>query len=392
MRTPSHRRYARQGTLPPGTSLGEDLTLLGMLGEGGTGMVYRAYHSVLKREVAVKMCHAVGPGAYELSERLIREARMCASVRDRRVPRIYALAKREDGTPYLVMEKVQGEPLSDLLRRGRVRVRVACELGCELLRALEAVHRAQVVHRDVKPSNLIVDLQSSSGMPQLRLLDFGIGKTMTGATRRNPALTRPGEVVGTPMYMAPEQMIEGAIDQRVDVYAAGIVLYEMLAGRPPFRAPSVAETFVAVLHDEMPDLDLLRPGLPPELQRLVRKAASKSPAQRFNSAAEMRAALEAILPALPEHEPEQRATLWERSDEHSPTLIWQRPTDLAHSSGQRRVPRPLPASWARTLRAVEHGQRRVDCGAYSATPIGFRARRPTLNVKPGGWRVVSACM
>jgi serine/threonine protein kinase len=391
MRTPSHRRYARQGSLPPGTSLGEDLTVLGLLGEGGTGMVYLAYHSVLKREVAVKMCHAIGPGSHELSERLIREARMCASVRDRRVPRIYALAKREDGTPYLVMEKVPGEPLSDLLRRGRVRVRVACELGCELLRALESVHRAQVVHRDVKPSNLIVDLQPGTA-PRLCLLDFGIGKAMAGATRRNPALTRPGEVVGTPMYMAPEQMIEGAIDQRVDVYAAGIVLYEMLAGRPPFRAPSVAETFVAVLHDEMPDLDQLRPGLPSALLALVRKAASKSPAQRFNSASEMRAALEEVLPQLPEHEPEHAATLWERSDEHSPTLIWQRPTDLAHSSGQRRVLRPLPSSWARTLRPVERGSR-MNRGISSTTPIGFRARRPSFTPEsPGGWRVESACM
>jgi serine/threonine-protein kinase len=367
--------------------------VLGVLGEGGTGMVYRAYHSVLKREVAVKMCHAMGPGSQELSERLIREARMCASVRDERVPRIYALAKREDGTPYLVMEKVRGEPLADLLRRGRIRVRVACELGIELLRALEAVHRAQVVHRDVKPSNLIVDLEGGarSQRPRLRLLDFGIGKAMAAATRRNPALTRPGEVVGTPMYMAPEQMIEGAIDQRVDVYAAGIVLYEMLAGRPPFRAPSVAETFVAVLHDEMPQLQVLRPGLPDSLVELVRKAAAKAPGQRFDNASAMRRALEAVLPELPVREVDASPTLWERSDEASPTLIWQRPTDLAHSSAHRRYPRPLPESWARTLRAATR-ERGSQHGLPGLTPIGFRARRPTATAKPGGWRVVSACL
>jgi serine/threonine-protein kinase len=365
--------------------------LLGVLGEGGTGLVYRAYHSVLKREVAVKMCHAAGPGSHELCERLIREARMCASVRDPRVPRIYALAKRDDGTPYLVMEKVRGEPLSDLLRRGRVRVRVACELGIELLYALEAVHRAQVVHRDVKPSNLIVDLEGGGSKPRLRLLDFGIGKAMAADTRRNPALTRPGEVVGTPMYMAPEQMIEGAIDQRVDVYAAGIVLYEMLAGRPPFRAPSIAETFVAVLHDEMPQLQSLRAGLPDSLLALVHKAACKAPSERFDSAAAMRRALEAVLPELPLREVESSPTLWERTDEASPTLIWQRPTDLAHSSAHRRGARPMPESWARTLRAVEH-ERRAENDFRGATPIGFRTRRPSTSAKPGGWKVVSACM
>jgi serine/threonine protein kinase len=377
--------------LPAGATLGEDLTVLGMLGEGGTGQVYRAYHSVLRREVAVKLCHATGPGSHELSERLIREARMCASVRDRRVPRIYALAKREDGTPYLVMEMVRGEPLSDLLRRGRLRVRVACELACELLGALVAVHRAQVVHRDVKPSNLIVDLEASGDTPRLRLLDFGIGKALRGAQRRSsPALTRPGEVVGTPMYMAPEQMIEGAIDQRVDVYAAGIVLYEMLAGRPPFRAPSVAETFVAVLHDEMPDLNTLRPGLPATLVSLVKKAAAKAPAQRFETAAEMLRSLQAVLPELPEEDPAHDWSLWERSDEHSPTLIWQRPTDVAESHARRHA-RPLPPSCARTLRAVEHCEHAFP-GISARTPLGYRARRPVMAAKFCGWREASACL
>lgn len=391
MRTPSHRRFVHQGSLPAGTKLGEDLTVLDLLGEGGTGQVYRAYHSVLKREVAVKMCHAAGPGSYDLSQRLIREARMCASVKDARVPRVYALSTLEDGSPYLVMELVRGEPLSALLRRGRLRVRAACELGCELLRALSSVHHAQVVHRDVKPSNLIVDLEGAKG-PRLRLLDFGIGKALRASQRRSsPALTRPGEVVGTPMYMAPEQMIEGAIDQRVDIYAAGIVLYEMLAGRPPFRAPSVAETFVAVLHDELPELETLRPGLPPSLVAVVKKAASKAPAQRFETALEMLRALEAVLPELPASDPAEPALLWERADEQSPTLIWQRPTELAQSRSQPRYARPLPSSWARTLRRPERPARAVHA-SLSPSALGFRARRPATAAKPNGWSVVSACL
>jgi len=365
------------------------LTILGVLGEGGTGMVYRAMHSVLKREVAVKMCHSFGAGSRELSERLVQEARMCASVRDPRVPRIYALDKLDDGTPYLVMEKVEGEALSTLLTRGRLHARLACDLACELLRALEAVHRAQVIHRDVKPSNLIINLSAKAGA-RLRLLDFGIGKVMTEARKSNPALTRPGEVVGTPMYMAPEQMTEGVIDPRVDIYAAGVVLYEMLAGRPPFRAPSVAETFVAVLHDEMPKLDSLRPGLPAALTAVVHKAAARRAPDRFASALEMRAELEAALALLPAVELGAQPFL-AQPEEHSPTLVWRRHDDaLLESSGDRpRYGRPLPAALARTLRAANP---RDSQAMQPSNPVGFRARRPVVPAAKmyGGWRVESA--
>ena len=384
MRTPAHRRFARQGILAPGTKLGSDLTIRSLLGEGGTGLVYCAYHAVLKRDVAVKMCHA-GPTSRELAERLVQEARLCASVRDARVPRIYALDKLEDGTPYLVMEKVEGQPLSALLARGALHARVACDLMSELLGALDSVHRAQVIHRDVKPSNLIVDLDAPSG-PRVRLLDFGIGKVMRAARgKTGPGLTRPGEVVGTPMYMAPEQMTEGAIDPRVDEYAAGIVLYEMLAGRPPFRAPSVAETFVAVLHDEMPRLDLLRPDLPAKLVDVVHKAAARRADDRFDSVLAMRRALIEASAELPACTAGQVLAA-SQPEEHSPTLVWRR-CEVAQSSASHPRGRPLPASLARTLKLVRHD------GAIpllpSTTPVGFRARPSPAARAVGGWRVQS---
>lgn len=371
--------------MQPGTALGSDLTIRSLLGEGGTGVVYCAYHAVLKRDVAVKMCHGAGPGNRELVERLIQEARMCASVRDARVPRIYSLDKLEDGTTYLVMELVQGEPLSALLARGHLSARAACELTCELLRALEAVHRAQVIHRDVKPSNLIIDLEADE-WPQLRLLDFGIGKVISRRERMSPSLTRPGEVVGTPMYMAPEQMTEGAIDPRVDVYAAGVVLYEMLAGRPPFRAPSVAETFVAVLHDDMPQLRALRPDLPDELAAVVHKAAARKADGRYGSALEMRRALEAAMQTLPVAE-FGRELFVPRAEEQNPTLVWKRTAQADQSSGYRRYGRPLPASLARTLKPAR-GRR--DSILPTSTPVGFVARRRPIVAKAvGGWRVQS---
>jgi serine/threonine protein kinase len=247
------------------------------------------------------------------------------------------------------------------------------------------VHRAQVIHRDVKPSNLIIDLDGE-GEPRLRLLDFGIGKVISPQELRSPALTRPGEVVGTPMYMAPEQMTESAIDPRVDIYAAGVVLFEMLAGRPPFRAPSVAETFVAVLHDEMPQLCALRPDLPEELAAVVHKAAARKADERYGSAREMRLALEAAMQALPVGEPGQEIFV-ARSEEHSPTLIWQRAPQVEESNEYRRYGRLLPASVARTLKPP---RRRRDSILPTTTPVGFRARRRPIAAKAvGGWRVQS---
>jgi serine/threonine protein kinase len=236
----------------------------------------------------------------------------------------------------------------------------------------------------VKPSNLMVDLEREH-TPRVRLLDFGIGKVFAkGGTRRSPALTRPGEVVGTPMYMAPEQMIEGAIDPRVDIYAAGVVLYEMLAGRPPFRAPSVAETFVAVLHDEMPRLDALRPGLPAALVELVHRAANKRPDGRFASAHDMRVALEAVLPEVAQIDV-GLPPLAEHNEEQSPTLVWRRDPQVDESGAQRRGARPMPWALARTLRKSEPSH--LGSGPRAVTPIGFRvSRRAPLWPKVSGWR------
>lgn len=368
----------------PGAPLGEDLTILGLLGEGGTGLVYRAHHRVLKREVAVKMCHRSLPMGNELARRLVQEARMCASVRDPRVPRIYGLDRLEDGTPYLVMEMAHGEPLSKLLEVARLHPRVACELACELLRALDAVHRARVIHRDIKPSNVIVALDDEEPKrPPLRLLDFGIGKPL-GNSRDDLVLTRPGSVVGTPMYMAPEQMIEGAIDQRVDVYSAGVVLFEMLAGRPPFRAPSVAETFVAVLHDEMPKLGTLCPSLPSSLVAVVERAAARKPDDRFESASAMLSALAEAQRELPPRAPNEPK--FQQGEEQSPTLVWQR--DGADQSNERRCyGRPLPASWIHTLRPANRKDRRQG-GLSSKGPIGFLSPPSPAARAVGGWRVV----
>jgi serine/threonine protein kinase len=281
----------RRGPLELGQKLGADLKVVGVLGEGGTAAVYRAFHGVLQREVAIKVCTVTGPHAPEAQMRLIREAKMCASIRDTRVPRVFGLDYLDDGTPYLVMEKVEGEALSKTLARWRVPVRYACEVGCALLDALSALHRAGLIHRDIKPSNLLVDLRPAASR-RLVLIDFGVGKFVR-QDPDDPQLTVHGALVGTPHYMAPEQVAGFGVEARSDLYAAGVVLYEMLAGRTPFMGNSVVEVLAAVLRDPIPPLDSVRPGLPASLLRVVEKATARKVGDRFETAAKMRIALAA---------------------------------------------------------------------------------------------------
>lgn len=272
---------------PPGTSLSKDLTITGILGEGGTAIVYAAQHRVLEREVAVKV--SVGASS-DSNLRLVREAKMCASVRDPHIPRIFGLEYLEDGTPYLIMEKIEGSVLTQTLARFRIPVRIACDLASELLEALDAVHFAGLIHRDVKPSNLIIDLRPSAPV-HLHLLDFGVGKILRTDEIDLPELTCQGELLGTPLYMAPEQILTMPVDERADLYATAVVLYEMLAGRTPFQGDSIGEVFAAVLRDDVIPLCDLRPELPRALELLLLRAMDRNPDARFQSAHAMRVAL-----------------------------------------------------------------------------------------------------
>lgn len=272
---------------PPGTCLSEDLVVTGILGEGGTAIVYSALHRVLEREVAVKV--SMGASA-ACRERLIREAKMCAAVRDPHIPRVYGLGYLRDGSPYMIMERVAGTVLTQTLSRFRVPVRVACEIACELLETLDSVHFAGLIHRDIKPSNLVIDLRPSASV-QLHLLDFGVGKILRTADADWAVLTCQGELLGTPLYMAPEQILTLPVDERADIYATGALLYEMLVGHAPFQGESIGEVFAAVLRDEPMPLRTLRPELPLALERVVLRAMDRNPDVRFQSAYAMRVAL-----------------------------------------------------------------------------------------------------
>ncbi|HEY6878573.1 MAG TPA: serine/threonine-protein kinase [Polyangiales bacterium] len=272
-----------------GTRLGAHTIIRGVLGEGGTAVVYDAWHTELDRAVAVKMLHPNARVAREARARLIREARICESVHDPRVPKVYFIDELDDGTPYMVMEKIEGPTLQKLIESGPLPVSTACTIAAHLLEGLAAIHGRGVVHRDIKPSNVILQPRDD-GTVRVRMMDFGIGK-LTADAPEVTGITRQGDIIGTPCYMPPEQLTGRGIDARADLYATGVVLFEMLTGKLPFNANSVAEVVAAVLRDEIPSVNALRADVPPALAEVIAKATAKDPKARYANAERMKLAL-----------------------------------------------------------------------------------------------------
>jgi serine/threonine-protein kinase len=236
--------------------------------------VYRGVDEELDRPVAVKLLAEHFAGDNEIRRRFLREARVAGGLNHPNVVSVYDIGER-DGRPFIVMELVEGESLADLIGRdGPLEPRPAVELALQACAGLEHAHRAGLVHRDVKPANLLI---RSDGT--LKVADFGIARVADAATR----LTQAGTILGTACYLAPEQADGGEITARADVYALGAVLYELLAGRPPFVAESIPEL---VLRRQRAEIEPLA-EVPAELERVVLRALERDPANRPATAAEL---------------------------------------------------------------------------------------------------------
>jgi serine/threonine protein kinase/WD40 repeat protein len=260
--------------------------ILGPLGSGGMGEVYRAKDTRLRRHVALKVIHPnlVKP---EYVERFAREARAAASLSHPNILAVFDVSI--DGPiPYVVSELLDGESLRNRLDHGPLPYRKALEYGRQVAQALAAAHERGVHHRDVKPGNVFL---TSDG--QVKLLDFGLAKLRsqdlsddsTDVTAPDPS--RPGRVIGTVGYMAPEQVLGEEADGRTDIFGLGAVLYEMLTGRRAFLRPTPAETMHAVVAEEPEDLHSLVPGLPAAAGIAVRRCLEKKPEERFQSARDL---------------------------------------------------------------------------------------------------------
>ena len=272
-----------------GTELGGRYVVERALGRGGMGHVYQALDRQLGRRVAVKLLHDErnDPSA---TERFVREARSAASLEHPHACRLYELGEHQ-GQTFLVMELLEGELLSERLLRGAMPMAEAIDVLLPLMDAVGALHCAGLIHRDLKPSNVFLTEQG------VKLLDFGLARhTRPETALTAPSLTMAGAVAGTLRYMAPEQVTGDPVDELTDVFALGVMFYEMLTGHIPFNAATNVDWLNAVLREDPQPLN--QPGLEP-IEPVIRRALQRRSADRFASVGEMSSALSSVVAAGP---------------------------------------------------------------------------------------------
>ena len=277
-------------SLAPGTAIGR-YEILGPVGAGGMGEVYRARDSKLQRDVAIKLLPASFAGDPDRRARFEREAQAIAALSHPNVLAVHDTGLH-DGQLFIVTELLEGDTLAERLKAGALPLRKSLDVAVQIAMGLAAAHEKQIVHRDLKPENLFL-LRDG----RVKILDFGLARhtpSATGASQTISVATDPGVTMGTVGYMAPEQVRGQAVDARTDLFAFGAVLYEMVTGRRAFRRETAAETMTAILRDEPPDAPLAAAHLSPALDRIIRHCLEKEPSQRFQDARDVAFALEAL--------------------------------------------------------------------------------------------------
>jgi len=311
--------------LGPGQSLGH-YRLAEKLGEGGMGVVWKAVDTRLDREIAIKVLQEPFATDPDRLSRLEREARAVAALNHPNIVTLYSV-EQADGIRFITMELVEGESLGELIPEHGLTVDRFFEIAAPLAEALAAAHARGVIHRDLKPGNIMVN---SEGRP--KILDFGLARLWRvpiedGSALRTETLTQAGVVVGTVAYMAPEQAQGGAVDARSDIFSLGIVLYQMITGRHPFASATPYETVSAILNDQPISVTELKHSLPRQLGRIIAHCLEKQPHRRFQTALDLHNELAALRDEL-KSEPRAAAAAG------APKSVWTRwvlPTAVAAS-------------------------------------------------------------
>jgi hypothetical protein len=307
--------------------------VLARLGEGGAGVVYRGRQVQLDRFVAIKVLHQDTAASPEWRRRFEREAMALSALAH---PNVVPVTDSgvDRGVSFLVMELLQGKTLSALIKEGPLPLGRALDIARQTLRGLAFAHGKGIVHRDLKPANVFLQALPDQA-DHVRLLDFGMVKFLepSSSAKMSETVTRVGIMIGTPAYMSPEQVRGRAVDARTDVYAAGVLLFELLTGRRPFVADSPEGYINGHLTQRVPSLAKVRPGFAGAalFQALVEQAMAKKPADRFEDAAAMLAALEGVVARLPAAalgggpaEPRRKPTVGAPTTSTSGSRFWRR--------------------------------------------------------------------
>jgi len=290
-----------------GVVLGERYRIVSCLSRGGMGVVYKAQHTVLDKPLAIKVMLQTQDEAAR--QRFMQEAKLASSVQHPNIVGIIDFGVLPSQKPYLVMELLVGQTLADAIFVGPLSPARTCHIAAQVARGLHAVHQKGIIHRDLKPANIILmheETTGQTGNSQLqdelvKVVDFGVATVVSKegsgqpGSGHMPRLTTPGMVLGTAEYMSPEQAQGLKTDHRVDQYALGCIMYEMLTCRVPFQGPTPAATMLKHLTEKPTPMHKLRPQVPSALERVVQRAMSLNPAQRFPSMLELAQELTAVL-------------------------------------------------------------------------------------------------
>jgi serine/threonine protein kinase len=276
----------REPPVAIGSTVAEKYVVERVLGEGGMGIVLAARHRDLDQRVAIKCLLPEIAQRGVAAERFRREARAVAGMRSEHICRVLDVGTLSDGIPFMIMEYLEGCDLSqELERRERLPYREAVAYVMQACEALAEAHNAGIIHRDLKPANLFLE-QRGMGARRVKVLDFGVSKSLLEA-QKSQALTQTANLVGSPLYMSPEQLESSRdVDARADIWGLGVVLYELIAGQPPFTAASIPQLIAAVINErpkKFPD-DL---EVPPELESVIMRMLAKDRRERFSSIEEV---------------------------------------------------------------------------------------------------------
>ncbi len=366
--------------LQPGSVLGGKYRLIDRLGEGGMGSVWVAENSSIRgSEVALKVLHAHFSSDHEAVRRFRQEAEAAFRIGHPNIVKVFDYGVSDDGSPYLVMERLQGESLAErLTREEKLPPNDAVDVVVKVLYALEAAHEKDILHRDLKPENIFLARGGETIEP--KILDFGVSKFL-GDDAERVKMTRTGALIGTPAYMAPEQAMGLAtVDLRADVWAMGVILYELITGTLPYDGPTYNAVLVRIATEDptpMPEQD---PPLDPGLIAVTLRALARNPRERFASARVMREALErwrrgeateVTAPARMSQMPQARQTPleFERSDTMLDT----------HPRGPRRGSPAVLLAGAIALTAVATVALTLRVGRATNTPVVTALHRPAAH-------------